>query len=207
MKKLAEEVEALPPNGREVPKYPTSCAIAKALRINHKINVSYKTVQSDLAALNMKLYIRQKRPFFGKDEPHVIAKRLRFCRDVAQKTGRMSTALPFVRRIVFSDEHWCTINDRSMRWQWAACLQDVLAREVKNSKSVVRVQIWAAIGWNFKTPIIFIESKKDEETGKTKWMNHRMYINRCLARSGLIPHLQTSGAVFMQVFTALLPFF
>lgn len=197
VKKLVAKKKKL--QDRVIPAHGTAPSISTVLRKlpppSRPRHASTTTVRRDLRALKCKPFVRPKRPF-QRAEKHVIAKRLKMTNTVARETSRM-TSVPFEDRFVFSDEHWASINDNSTRIQWSRCRSKVLPRDRKARRNTKCVQLWAAIGVNFKSKMIFVRSSVDEE-GKTRRMNARQYIDRCLARSGLLPHLLATGTVFQQ---------
>lgn len=191
--KLAEEVKHLP--RRDIPGKPSSKAIAQALR-EEGIRTSARTVRRDLKADGLRHYVRPKRPFYRDDE-RTVTKRRKFCETVEDTTKGMCRHV-LRRRFVFSDEHTSTTNDHSRRGQWARSRSAVLPRERLATRNVPRVMIWAAIGWNFKSKLCFVDRSKDPDTGKCRTQTQRTYIDNCLARSGVITHLKKTGKIFQQ---------
>lgn len=177
-------------NGRSLPKYcGSAAAMAAGLRKEHGLVVSRSTVAKDLAAVADN-FVRPRTPFEGRAS--LEARRLfkRHCRNVP------------IRRIVFSDEHWITTNDHTSRTMW---LRKGMVRS-KRSKELIPVvrkarynipsfMIWGAVGVGFKSQLIFIDRKKDEE-GKVKALTSPRYVKTCLSTisNGQLP----PGAIFMQ---------
>jgi hypothetical protein len=71
----------------------------------------------------------------------------------------------------------------------------VLPREHGGQFNVGRVQIWAAIGMDWRSPVIFLPDKKDEE-GKAYRLNADRYIRLCLSR--VVPALLQSRSRLQQ---------
>jgi transposase len=74
---------------------------------------------------------------------------------------------------------------------------NAMPRERKAKHNTANVQIWAAIGYNFKSKLVFIEAAVGED-GRVKRLNAEKYIRICLGRSGVVPHLKKYGRIFMQ---------
>lgn len=194
VKKLATTVKYL--DGRKLPAYPTAASIAKQLILQYGIRVSYKTVQRDTAGVGLKVYIRPKHAEAGSN-PDVVRRRLVFSRSCKHRYSRMVPGVPFSQLFVFSDEHVSTANDHSSRFMYAMKRTEALPRERKAKHNTSNVQVWAAIGYNFKSKLIFIDAVADED-GRVKRLNAEKYIQKCLGRSGVIPYLQRNRRVFMQ---------
>lgn len=191
MTSLVQKTKQL--EGRVIPAYASAPAVANAL--DDEMNASARTVGRDLRTLGLKPFVRQKRPYERGDEK-TITKRFRFAETVERETNRL-TRVPFEQRFVFSDEHVSSCNDHSSRIQWAPSRAVVLPRERKARRNTITVQVWAAVGVGFKSRLVFVDTSKDSE-GRAKRQNHRTYIDRCLARSGVIPHLSTTNTIFQQ---------
>jgi transposase len=194
VKTLAAAAKIL--GGRKTPAYPTAASIAKRLQLEHGIRVSYKTVQRDAEAVKLRVYVRPKRAEAGSN-PDVQKRRLAFARSCKHRYSRLIRGVPFSQMFVFSDEHVSTANDHSCRIMNAMKRADVLPRERKAKHNTSNVQLWAAIGFNFKSKLIFIDANADED-GRTKRLNAEKYIRRCLGQSGVMPHLQKRRSIFMQ---------
>ena len=147
---------------------------------------SVSTVTRDLHALGFKNFVRPKRTFAKKQ---VDAARKKF----AGKKIWRDTAT--VRRIVFSDEHFADNNDRTCRTQWARAKERVEARTQLSRFNVPAVQFWAACGYNFKSPVVFVDFGKDED-GKTIRMNAKTYKSECLRPNAAA--LKRRRRLFMQ---------
>lgn len=169
--------------GKRHPRFPSAPRVAEQLFKEFGIKISSTTVLRDLRSLGWSTRVRPRHPNLTS-----APKRLAF----AQKwirNGRQKA-----RRLVFSDEHYISTNDSSLRTMLVAprCLP--LPREHQRRHNVPHFLIWAAIGFNWRSPLIFFPKVNDEEQG---WrMNSRSYIRRCLSR--VKSHLCKDGVIFMQ---------
>ena len=85
-------------------------------------------------------------------------------------------------RIVFSDESWLTCNEHTTRNQWCRSKNEVLPIEKKSRWNVPSVLIFAAVGMNYKSPLIVLPSKKRSEEGEVRVfrLDSASYVRRCL---------------------------
>lgn len=113
---------------------------------------SVRAIQRHLNVLNLKPLVRPRVPF----TPENIERRLKF-------VSKPEYADPnYCKRICFSDEHYVSANDNSNRFQWVASRKDLVPREVKSKHNVYNSQLWAMVGYNYKSPIIWIDFKNEE---------------------------------------------
>lgn len=145
---------------RTFPLYPSARAIALALPDGLKC--SKMTVIRDLHSANFRCFVRKKVP---TADNNVIRKRLKFARECLRN--------PPVR-LHFSDEHFISTNDHTSRLQWVQRRKDLLPRERKRIHNVPHIQVWACVGKNFKSPLVFL--KEGER------LNNETYKTKCLAR-------------------------
>lgn len=178
---------------RTLPAYPSSVSIAKALKLKNDIEVTPQTVMRDLKALGLKCFTRQKRPFYAGDKK-TIAKRDRFGKRMKAKYTKPQLKTKFV----VSDEHPSSSNDHSRKTQYAFKIADVLPLDRKAPRNCVRTMVWAAIGHNYKSPLVFIDTSKDPVTKRARRQTAPKYIDKCLKKSGLIKHLQKNKKIFLQ---------
>lgn len=183
VKKLAETRKKL--GSRLVAPYMTSEAIRKALRDNG-IRVSAETVRTDLLALGMKHLVRPKESLYASEENAIRARNA-----FANETRWNSRAV--CESLIFSDETYLTVNDHSYRSMWAASKKDVVPRERKNPLNCTRVMVWAAIGIDWRSELVFFDQL--DEDGKVTNMKARSYKLRCLSPNR--EHL-SSGKLFIQ---------
>jgi len=172
--------------------YPSAPAIQEQLSLKG-INVSVHTVRRDLKILGYKSVVRR---FVPTRDPGVVKRRWVFGQGI-RKGGKS-----ILKKIVFSDEHVMNSNDHSHRRMWVRPGQKLLTREKKRVQNCFRVHVWAAIGLNYKSPIILLKASKrrrdDDETESSKrklcTQNSDTYIRRCLSK--VVPSIR--GRTFMQ---------
>ena len=179
--------------GRELPAYPSTWSIAGALKAKHDITVTPQTVLRDLKAVGFKCFSRQKVPFYASDIK-TIHKRDKFSNNLIL----VYTPKQLREDYVFSDEHMATSNDHSLRTQWASKRGNVSRRERKAVRNAIRTLVWAAIGHNYKSPLIFVDTSKDPITKKARRQTSATYTNNCLTASGVLNHLKAKKKTFMQ---------
>lgn len=73
-----------------------------------------------------------------------------------------------------------------------------IARVTKSRFNVPSVMIWAAIGYNYRTPLVFIVKQKSEDEGKKLGVNAQRYVRCCLLKLFSQPNPIPAGRVFMQ---------
>ena len=112
------------------------------------------------------MYVRPKRAEAGSN-PDAVKRRLAFARSCKRRYSRLAPGVPFSRLFVFSDEHVSTANDHSNRFMYARRRSEALPRERKATHNTSNVQIWAAIGYNFKSKLVFTDATPDED-GRVK---------------------------------------
>jgi transposase len=176
-------------NTRKTPRYGTARALVAGLATEHGIRVSCATVVRDMRALGLKSFVRRAVPALGKAHHE---KRLAFCK----KWVGVSC-----KRMVFSDEHWENTNDSTQRTMYAQSKRFVLTRLQKNRLCVPRVMIWGAIGYNWKSPLVFVKDagpgvQKLGEADETRNVTAARYVRTCLSR--IVPALQGANRIFMQ---------
>jgi hypothetical protein len=122
--------------------------------------------------------VRRKVP---TKDPKVYKKRL----DFALRWEGCNTNV-----IIFSDEHTCSCNDSSSRTQWVRPGDALTTRMRKRVHNTARVNIWAAIGIDFKRLVVL-----PERLSRLKLrLNSQTYIEHCL--SSIFG--DTAGRIFMQ---------
>lgn len=170
------------------PAHPSAASIALALRVKSGITASESTVTRDLRCSDYVSRVRRRVP---TKDPRVEAQRLAFCKKIlgwnVQKTDS----------IVFSDEHWISINDCSGRRQWCKRRlkgKDLCTRQVKRLQNTARVQIWAAVGVGYKGPLVLFPQKGPDDDGFR--LNGDSYVRRCLQRT--VGDMVRQGRIFVQ---------
>ena len=174
------------------PRFPSAPAM-KAELARRGIVVSARTVQRDLRTSGFRSRVRR---FVPTRNPSVWARRLAFCQRMKGRTVRA-----LIQRVVFSDEHGMSSNDVSDRLQWVQSTEDVLTRESVRVHNALRLSIFAAIGFNYKSPLIRLCQKRrrgaDDDDRRTGFrQTSQSYIRLCLSR--IAPALVQGRRVFMQ---------
>ena len=173
---------------RRYPVNPSCRAVVCCLRKQDKIKVGRETVRRDLTKGGLAHYVRPKITFKSS------AKRLAFVNTQVTKTKRELEA------ILFSDEHYVNVNDHGSRGCWSGkkggpVPKDVVPRQILRWSNVVNLQMWAAIGLNYKSEIVFFPKKKD--SGANWKMDSKQYIDLCLTKAN-IDEWNRRGFTFMQ---------
>lgn len=184
LEKLASEVKVV--NGRPLPKNSSITKLTAALK-KRGIKASRTTVHRDMSATH-DCVVRPLRPF---DCENSVAKR----RALRERYGDTAGEL-----FVFSDEHFVTTNDHTTKSQWVR--KSLVGEEgelpiprIRKSRfNIPSVMIWAAVGVDYKSPLVFIDKRKDGD-GKTLGMDAKRYVRTCLAK--LVPTMP-EGRIFMQ---------
>lgn len=163
-------------NGRIYPKYPSAGDIRDALLAEGE-TVSKRTVCRDLHAQGFSSLVRRRVP---TRDPEVLRKRLSALR--SWKSQGLSS---LTEKLVFSDEHTISINDHSTRRMWVKSGANVIPRERRRLQNIPRIQVWAAIGVSFKSPIVmFPDQCMNPDSGRretgTFRLNGESYVKRCL---------------------------
>ncbi len=187
VKKLALQTKT--EAGRRTPCHPTTSTIKKALPAAHA--VSRATVYRDLCASRLKAYVRPITPF---DEKKNAKFRLKFAN---QKLLAKAATDRVWKSLVFVDESFLDSNDRTSKTQFVPEGEQhkLAARMVKNRFNVPHLMIFAAIGYNYKSELVFVDSKKDDE-GKVERLNAERYQRMCLSK--IMPQLKKPGHYLVQ---------
>lgn len=162
--------------GRKTPAFPSTSLIASELGKTEQ-RVHRSTVFRDLRIQKLHVYVRPVHPFNEKESAD---KRFKF----ACKKMLMQKATADVwKKLTFVDETFVDTNDRTSKTQWIrqGYHQLLIPRVVKNRFNVPHFQLFAAIGYNYKSGIVFIEGKKDDD-GKVERLNASRYIRWCLSK-------------------------
>lgn len=155
---------------RKWPKYPSATHLRAALAEQSGEVLNVRQVQRELHAIGLKPYKRQ--PAATKSRVD-IAKKKAF----AKKNVRVEW-----KRIVFSDESWLCCNERTGKIHWTRSRDQVLSLERKARWNVPSVMVWGAVGWNFKSDLVFFPSKTVVNGVATSFrLDSKMYVRRCLS--------------------------
>lgn len=159
--------------------WPVHCgarSIRDALHRSTGDTLSVRHVQRELHALGFNPYVRQAATTLAVKE---TLRRKAFARRCLAQVSE--------KAIVFSDESWLSCNERTGKIQWAKCRSDVLPYESKARWNVPSVMVWAAVGWNFKSELVVLPSKKrdDDDNVSVFRLDAQSYIKRCLSTVAL----------------------
>ena len=93
-----------------------------------------------------------------------------------------------LERILFTDEHYVNVNDHGSRGHWTGrkggpVPQDVIPRQTLMWSNVANMQMWAGIGLNYKTDVVFFPKKNS--AGANWKMDASKYIELCLTDENL----------------------
>lgn len=180
---------------RILPKYPTCKSIQNWFRENRKDEAipSISTIRRDAIELNFKNYVRPKVPY------KQLQKKLRekFCK----KEDFQRRA--YVKNIHFSDEHIVTSNDNTSRTQWVKITslgrKGALPRSATKKFNAVNSMFWSMIGYNYKSPIIWIDFPNQKDPTKQVFSldayRYRTYI---LENKNVKKQLLKKNTIFMQ---------
>lgn len=162
--------------GKWYPTYPSAGDIAIELKRRYNVDASSRTVQQDCSKLRLKSYVRKHDP--TRDPKHRKLK-------VAFAKRMLAMSSRWLSMIVFSDEHTMSLNDHTSRRMYAKSRAGVLPRERKRLNNTARFMIWGAIGKNYKSKLIIVDVKPDEDGRKRNTMTGDWYKRHCIQ-----PHLQ-----------------
>lgn len=143
------------------------------------------SVSTILRDLHQSGFVSRVRRFVPTREPSVIHKRFLFARK--ERNSSRKKLLSYV----FSDEHYVSTNDSSSRRMWVRRKGRVLTRERKRMQNVPHLQIWAAVGVGYKSPIVLFPQTED---GSAFRLNGEKYVRRCLSQ--IAPSL--TNRIFVQ---------
>jgi transposase len=103
-----------------------------------------------------------------------------------------------VSKLVFSDESWLCCNENTGKIQWCKRGEKPLPREKKARWNVPSVMVWGAIGKGFKSKLVILPSKREDDDGEVKVfrLDSESYVRRCL--STVSNRLVSEGRIFQQ---------
>lgn len=159
-----------------------SANVVRLRLLERGIVVSKSTVTRDLHSLKLTPYVRPAVPTLSRDPERVAFARRH------QKTSSDN--------IVFSDEHFVTINDRGARTMWCRCKEDVCPRENQRRQNVPNFMIWGAIGVGYRSPLVIFPRVDQGDEGPIGWrLTADRYRRMCLQK--IVPHLISENKTFM----------
>lgn len=173
--------------GRETPVYPCAPRISAALKSKYGFSLSARQILRDLKRVGVVSRSRRKHPAMQNQ-----AARKSFAKTWSKKSAK---------RNVFSDEHFVSTNDHSSKRMFVQKGEKPLPLDVQRRQNVPSFQIWAAVGYNWRSPIVFFPLHDGPSTkGKKKaWrLNSRRYIDKCLSNPEVLRKLREPSTVFQQ---------
>lgn len=171
--------------GRQWPAYGSAPKLRAALRATTGELLSVRQIQRELRQARLTCYVR----------PTATT------RKISEVSRRREFAAINVRtdwkRIIFSDESWLTCNEATGKYQYCEKRSDVLPREKKARWNVPSVMVWAAVGYNYKSSLVILPSKHDDD-GHVKCfrLDAQSYVRRCL--STVVKDLIVRDRLFQQ---------
>lgn len=150
----------------------------------HDEHISVMTVSRYLNAVGYHCRVRPKHPGLHKKE-------VRYA--FAAKWRRRDPSI-----IVFSDEHYISTNDHSVRTMIVRPGDQPLPLDSQRRQNVPYFQIWAAIGVGWRSPLVFFPLRKKDDDGQSKGFRLRApyYTRQCLSK--IRAHVADNGLIFMQ---------
>lgn len=173
---------------RIIPKYPTPNKMRLWFKEHrpHRPIPSVATLARDLKFCGFRCYVRPVVPY----RQIQTVRRYKFCKNLNFRDPQ------YCRRIIFSDEHVVTANDNTSKTCWAMKRSQVPTRQQKSKYNSINFMFWAAIGYNYKSPIIWMDFDDDEETPKSTTLTQTRYRNFILQR--IREKLTNKRTIFMQ---------
>jgi hypothetical protein len=172
--------------GVAMPLYPSVRALSRALSVAGA-PASRSTVWRLLRGWGMHARVRRPVPCL---DPVNLDRRLKYCRYWLAQSLRARES------IVWSDETWLSCADWGSRTQWCSP-GEAPCRLRQAAYNVPRVQIWAAFGVGWRSPLVVFPQRETGEDAApgTGWrLNSERYIKRCLAR--IVGDMK--GRIYMQ---------
>lgn len=178
--KLAKAVRRR--KGRVIPAYPSARRIAVAL-LKYGMVACPQTVRRYLRKAGMRCLVRPRHPNIRNR-----AKRLEFAN--AWFNSRLTS------KLMFSDEHWISTNDATLRTMYVARDAVPIPRDNQRRHNIPTYQIWAAIGVGWRSELVFFPKTDDSSRVRRGFrLNQSSYVQLCLQ-----PHLRAlarKGYIFM----------
>lgn len=170
---------------RVVPLFPTAPRVAEELFRAHGIRASRTTVLRDLKSLGFRTRVRPRHPNLKNPE----------VRRSFTKIWRLRDPRP----LIFSDEHYVSVNDNTHRTMLVAPGKDPLPREHQRRQNIPNFQIWAAIGVGWRSELVFFPKLNPDDDRSMPGgfrLNSASYVRRCLSKiSGYLVESGRSSSV------------
>jgi transposase len=173
VKKLSEIIVETE-GGRRFRQFSTANQIRLGLIQQYHITASKRTIIRDLHASGKKSRMRRKVCTRDRED---LAKRQEF---------KMQMKHMDAHRIVFSDETWLSTKERTGLREWVSEGEHPNDREDKSRRNLDSFQVWAAVGYDYKSELIIFPVERVNEDGDKKAfrLNGADYNRRCLGKVG-----------------------
>lgn len=168
LRKIAKESRRV--GQRRVPLYPTAPRIAARYKHLYGVKMHPTTCIRLLSRVNCRSYVRPRHPNLKNSDL-----RYKFAREWYNRSPK---------NIVFSDEHFVSTNDNTNRRMFATSRDAVLPRERQRRQNVPNFQIWGAIGFNYKSKLVFFPKTDPDDDSRNPGgfrLNASSYVRRCLS--------------------------
>jgi hypothetical protein len=171
-------------NGRVTPCFPTAPRIVKILKSRHRITIGARQVLRDLREAGIKSKARRKHPALKNTKL-----RLAFAKQWHRRCPK---------KIVFSDEHFISTNDHTCPRMFVRFGDLPLPRDMRRRQNVPNFQVWGAIGYNWRSPLVFFPKNEDDNPKRGWRLNSSRYVERCLSEPAVLAKLTATGTIFQQ---------
>lgn len=170
-------------DGRTWPAYGSPRALQRVLPSHGVRPVSRRLVASDLSAMGLKSYVRPTTPTRRVCD---LERRRAFARRELRRNHR---------RLVFTDESWISCNETTGKRQIAKNRAQVVPREKKSRWNLPCAMIWAAIGYNYKGPLVVFPTQRTGTEQRCFRLDASGYRRRCLQR--IVPEVRRRNLTLM----------
>lgn len=159
-------------HGRTVPLFGSAIRVAaQYARETSTPALSISTVRRSLATLGVRSRVRPRHPNLRQ-----APIRFAFARKWVNRDPKLN---------VFSDEHFVSTNDNTLRTMFVGPGEDPLPREQQRRQNVPNFQIWGAIGVGWRSELVFFP-KRNPDDDRANPGGFRLdaagYVRRCLSR-------------------------
>ena len=169
--------------------FPSYISVTKQYNTEYQGNLERRQVSYLLSLVGYRPIVRPKHPALDKTD---IRKAF------AKKWKGVSP-----RKVVFSDEHFVSTNASTTHKMIVRKGERPVPKSSKRRQNIPHFQIWAAIGHNYKSPLVIFpirnakpKADADDDAPSNFRLNAKGYTRRCLPK--VKEHLKKPGMVFMQ---------
>jgi transposase len=143
VKAIAQKIHVDPVTKLQFPEHPSAAAIAKELKHSGGPSLHRTTIARDLKKAGGRAAVRK----------YVPSRNIAVKKAFADKYLKNKSVC---NRLLFTDEKEMNSNDHGSRTMWVFDGDQPIGREKKRPQNVFRVNIWAGIGHNYRTDIVFL---------------------------------------------------